>query len=127
MRKQYHLRNSGSGLLAWDIDRLIHLTSELPVFEISLDAIRELDEPFWFAAGGELPTCRKISEHLSLIQAADLSFPIILDPDGRVMDGMHRVCKALLAGLPGITAIRLPVLPPPDFTGISPEDLPYEP
>jgi hypothetical protein len=35
---------------------------------------------------------------VQLIQHADLKFPIILSCDGSVMDGMHRVGRALLEG-----------------------------
>ncbi|MGH3263648.1 MAG: hypothetical protein ACRDNS_16835, partial [Trebonia sp.] len=41
----------------------------------------------------------------SLIIQVDLSHPIILGPDGRVMDGMHRIARALLEGLPAINAV----------------------
>jgi hypothetical protein len=30
MRKQYHFRASSRGVLAWDVDRLIDLSSDLP-------------------------------------------------------------------------------------------------
>ena len=33
-----------------------------------------------------------------MVEAATFEHPIILSADGRVMDGMHRVLKALLAG-----------------------------
>lgn len=33
-----------------------------------------------------------------LIHDVDLSFPIILGPDGRVMDGMHRIARAVMEG-----------------------------
>lgn len=33
-----------------------------------------------------------------MIGEADLAFPIILSADGRVIDGMHRLLKALLNG-----------------------------
>ena len=42
---------------------------------------------------------RKVVEHTALILEADLAYPIILGHDGRVMDGMHRVARALMAGL----------------------------
>ena len=45
MRKQYHLRHSAAGLLAWDIDRLIALTADLPARAVRLAEIRELPEP----------------------------------------------------------------------------------
>ena len=55
MRKQYHFRPSDRGLLAWDVDRLVTLSTGLPLIEISLTQIRELDEPFWFSAIGVDP------------------------------------------------------------------------
>ena len=33
-----------------------------------------------------------------LIDEADLRYPIILDRAGRVMDGMHRICKPVREG-----------------------------
>jgi len=126
MRKQYHLRNSNKGLQAWDVDNLICLTKDLEVTEHLLNDIRELDEPYWYSLEGEKPTCKSIADHIRLIEATDLSYPIILCPDGRVMDGMHRVVKAFLEGRKFLLAYRLPVLPEPDYVGVDPVDLPYE-
>ena len=125
MRVQYHLRNSERGLLAWDVRGLIERTAEAVPFDLRLDEIRELDETSWFKHEGDTPTCRKIVEHAKLIAETDLSYPIILDPEGRVMDGMHRVCKALIEGRTSVKAVRLEVLPEPDFIGVAAEDLPY--
>lgn len=126
MRKQYHLRESERGLLAWDVHRLVALTADLPVVEIALAEIRELDEPFWYGAEGDSPTCRSIALHAHLIEATDLAHPIILSSDGRVMDGMHRVCKALGLGMESIRAVRFSVDPEPDFIGMAAVDLPYD-
>lgn len=126
MRKQYHLRPSPSGLLAWDVHRLIDLTSHLPQVEVPIDSIPELDEPFWFGSGSEPATCRAVADHARLIQEADLRYPIILGADGRVMDGMHRVAKAYLEGRASIAAVRLEVDPEPDFVGVDEDALPYE-
>ena len=59
------------------------------------------------------------------MQEVETDYPIILGPDGRVMDGMHRVARALLEGRPTIKAVRLPTLPAPDYRDCRPEDLPY--
>ncbi len=126
MRKQYHLRASPAGLLAWDVDRLIELTAHLPQVEVPLASIRELDEPFWFGGGSEAATCRAVADHARLISETDLSFPIILGADGRVMDGMHRVAKAYLQGRATIPAVRIEVDPEPDFVGIDEAALPYD-
>lgn len=126
MRKQYHFRPSPSGLLAWDVDRLIELTAGLPPEEVPLDLISELDEPYWFGGGSEEATCRAVADHARLMRDADLKYPIILSVDGRVMDGMHRVAKAYLEGRSAILAVRLRVDPAPDFVGVDENALPYD-
>jgi hypothetical protein len=125
MRKQYHLRNSERGLLAWDVYRLIELSAGLEIIDVPLRDIRELDEPFWFGAEDDVPTCRKIAEHTRLINEVTLDHPILLDSDGRVMDGMHRVCRALIAGTETIKARRFAVTPEPDYVGVPADQLSY--
>ncbi|HTW35036.1 MAG TPA: hypothetical protein VMD53_10495 [Rhizomicrobium sp.] len=124
MRKQYHFRPGPDGLRAWDVDRLIALAAELPVIEVPLSEIGDLDRPYWYDHG-YVPTCRSIMEHMRLIDGADLRHPIILSADGHVMDGMHRVVKAALEGRVGIAAKRFALDPKPDHVGIGPDDLPY--
>ena len=126
MRRQYHFRQSDVGLLAWDVHRLIALSGELPVSHVPLSSIAELDEAYWWDAGSPPPTCRQVIEHMQLVEAADLQYPIILCPQGRVMDGMHRVAKALLQGKQEIAAVRLLELPSPDHIGVDPDDLCYD-
>jgi len=125
MRKQYHFRESERGLLAWDVHRLIELTRNVEPSEVDLSAIREIDELYWYDADDSPPTCRDLMEHMRLVEATDLAYPIILSPDGRVMDGMHRVVKALLQERTTIMAIRLSVMPSPDYIDCEPDDLPY--
>src|SRR4051794_8028898 len=124
VRKQYHFRPGPTGLMAWDVDRLVALAHDLPTESVSLREIAELDSAYWFDHGYE-PTVRAVVEHLRLVQRVDLSYPIVLDPGGRVMDGMHRVARALLDGALTISAKRLRELPEPDYLGCHPDDLPY--
>ncbi|MDT7572385.1 MAG: hypothetical protein QOE05_2559 [Actinomycetota bacterium] len=125
MRKQYHFRPSERGLHAWDVDRLVRLTADVPTEQVPLSTISEVDTNYWFShAHGA--TVRAVIEHMQLVKMADLSYPIIIDPDGGVMDGMHRVAKALLAGQPYIAARRLAVLPEPDYSDVQPDQLPYD-
>ncbi len=113
-----------SGLDAWDVDRLIKLTADLPVEEVDLDDIPEINSVYWFDER-EQPTVRAVVEHFRLVEDVDPSFPVILGPDNRVMDGMHRVAKALLAGRTTIKAVRLSELPVPDYRRCRPDELPY--
>ena len=90
-----------------------------------IDAIREIDEAFWFGDKIDELTWRSIVEHTRLIRETDLSYPIILSSDGRVMDGMHRVAKALLEGHETIDAVQFSQDPEPDYEDVHPDDLPY--
>lgn len=121
MRKQYYFRESAQGLLAWDVDRLVELSTALPRKMVPLSAIRELHES-WLSKD-EDPSA--LLEHLRLIDAADLSHPIILSATGAVMDGRHRAAKAAREGRSEIAAVQFEVDPSPDFVGMGPEDLPY--
>jgi hypothetical protein len=92
---------------------------------VTLSAIRELDEAYWAGEEDQKLTCRQIVDHARLMAESDLAFPVILSADGRIMDGMHRVCKALLQGLDQVDAVRFVRDPEPDYVGIHPDDLPY--
>ena len=124
MRKQYHFRQSERGLMAWDVDRLVQLTAHLPRKKVRVDSIKEIDEPHWFDPDTP-PTCRAIVEHAKLFEEADLGFPIILSYGGRVMDGMHRVCKALMKGLTTIESVKFEQEIEPDYVDCHPDELPY--
>jgi hypothetical protein len=124
VRKQYHFRQGPNGIRAWDIHRLVALAKDLAVFQIPVSPIRELDEPYWFD-DGSVPTCRDVADHARLINEADLSFPIILSSDGRVMDGMHRAAKAAMQNLGSLSAKQFAQDPEPDYVGVQPDNLPY--
>ena len=73
-----------------------------------------------------LPTPWGIIEHVRLIADSDLSYPIILDQAGRVMDGMHRVCKAVLEGSKEIAVVQFETDPAPDHVACDVKQLRYE-
>jgi hypothetical protein len=126
MRKQYHFWPGERGLDAWDVDRLIRLAAELPVVDVPLDAIWELDTAYWWEPGDGPSTVRQVVDHMRLVRDVDPDYPVILGSDGRVMDGMHRIARALLEGRTTIRAVRFTVHPEPDFRDCRPEDLPYD-
>jgi hypothetical protein len=123
MRKQYYFRPSSNGLLAWDVDRLVKLSSDLAPKSVPLSSIRELDQQW--CGEGDAQTWREMVEHIKLIDVADLSFPIILSCNGEVMDGRHRIAKALREGRTEINAVQFSEDPEPDYVGRSPVELPY--
>ena len=94
-------------------ERLWELSRDLPVVTMAIDDIAEFDQDCWFHGRG--PTCREVAEHARRIQTADLSHPVILSADGKLMDGGHRIAKAWLAGLSVIDAVWFEVDPEPDL------------
>jgi hypothetical protein len=125
VRKQYHFWPGEHGFDAWDVDRLVELSRGLPIKDVELASIDEIDSVYWFDDQSERPTVRRVVEHVRLIEDVDLSYPIILGADGRVMDGMHRIAKALLLGRETISAVRFETHLEPDYRNCRPEDLPY--
>ena len=123
MRKQYFFRQSERGLLSWDVHRLVQLSHDLQPKRIPLSQIRELYS-LW-TGDSDKPTWKEFIQHMALVNAADLSYPIILSTTGEVMDGMHRVAKAVLEGRAEIAAVQFITDPEPDHIGLKPEELTY--
>jgi hypothetical protein len=126
VRKQYYVRPSDDGFDAWDVDHLIELAANHPVMEIALTSIPELDAVHWFGTDGSPATVRILVRHMELINEADLSYPVILGTEGRVMDGMHRVARCLLEGRAVISAVQFVEQLDPDHENVRPADLPYD-
>lgn len=124
MRKQYHFRKVGEDTYIWDVDQLILQSLHLPVIQVCLAEIKELDEAYWFP--NHRPTTRDLIDHFQLVQEADLSYPIILCPEGRIMDGMHRVAKAKMLNILHISAVQFKQMPEPHFINIDESDLSYD-
>jgi hypothetical protein len=88
--------------------------------------IAELDEAYWHEdRGWKKPIARDLALHAKLIYESDLAYPIILHANGRLMDGMHRVCKALILGQGRIQAVRFVKDPPADFINPDWDNFPY--
>lgn len=98
---------------AWHIETVWRAARGVPVEEVPIDTIREIDEDCWF--DGRPATVRAVVDHARRIDAADLARPIILASDGQVLDGMHRIAKAVLCGRTTVLARRLPIDPDPDW------------
>lgn len=90
----------------WFVARLIQLARPLPVMEIPIDHL------YVYYKYEDL-RLREMVMHMKAVNDADLSFPIILDEDGDLMDGRHRIMKAMLIGAETIKAVRFQENPSP--------------
>ena len=124
MRQQYHIRQVGEDTHVWDVNRLLRLHANVPTQAVALSQIAEIQQAYW--CPNTHPSTADIVEHMRLVEAADLAYPILMDAEGKLMDGMHRVAKALLAGHSHIHAQLLPQTPAPDFINVDVDSLPYD-
>jgi hypothetical protein len=90
-----------------------------------VESIPEIDSEYWFKGSDAEPTVRNVAEHARLMFEADLSYPIILAHDGRVMDGMHRIARALVEGVQEIRAVCFQSPVEPEYHNVHPDELPY--
>ena len=90
----------------WSVARLVELSKGLPVMDIPLD---HLNVYYTY----EKLTLRELVMHMQAVNAADLSLPIILDEDGELMDGRHRLMKAMLTSQATIKVVRFDENPAP--------------
>jgi hypothetical protein len=90
----------------WAVPRLFELARNLPIMDVVID---HMSVYFTY----EKLTLRELVGHMKAVEAADLERPIILDEDGCLMDGRHRLMKAILLGHRTIKAVRFDENPSP--------------
>lgn len=108
--EKFHSPETGQmsrlGSDGWSVSRLIDLSKDFKVMSIPLDHIN-INNIY------EGLNLRGMVMHMNAVNDADLSFPIILDEDGELMDGRHRIMKCLLLGKHKIKAVRFDENPEP--------------
>ena len=97
----YH---DGTGHL-YSVAKLIELTKDLEPFDVPIEAI-DLSPQIWKDSN-----MYDLAYHVKLVNAADLSYPIILDWLGGIADGRHRLIKALVLGHTTIKCVRMKYKP----------------
>ncbi|QHW29548.1 chromosome partitioning protein ParB [Paenibacillus rhizovicinus] len=93
----------------WDVEKLWALSKDLPVHKIQIDSIKELDQDCWFADSRSrpIPTIRNVAFHCQRIIHANMSYPILLCSDGQLIDGGHRIARALIDEKSEIDAVYI--------------------
>ncbi len=107
--KDWHCPNDqmcNLGRHSWSVPRLFELARNLPVMDVP---INHLSLYYTY----EKLTLRDVVMHMNAVNDADLDKPIILDEDGELMDGRHRLMKAMLLGYEKIKAVRFDENPSP--------------
>ena len=92
---------------SYDVPTLIQFAKEkgYKAFDMPLSGIHIGVEPF------KIDDFGRFLYHIKRVGNASLEYPILLDDQGYICDGWHRVAKAFLEGKTTIKAIRLLEMP----------------
>jgi hypothetical protein len=97
----------------WYVSSLVEYAKSMEVQSIKIEDIRavKLNLPLLKDHG---VTHLEIAYHMRVAMNANMDYPIILAKDGRIMDGHHRVIKALAMGIPEVKVVQFGIDPEPD-------------
>ena len=101
----------------WYVDDLWKLASNMPVVRVAVDPLWEVykDNWYWFDSDEERIDYDKFLHHYKRCEEANLNYPILIFPDNKIADGVHRLVKAKLLGLDTIPAVFFNELPKVNF------------
>lgn len=100
----------------WVVPRLWEASKALPITEVVIATLEEVTDPHGWLRHWRAPSHPLVAPEMGRVLTADLDYPIILHPEGWVMDGCHRIVRALREGRSTIRAVRFTyeTLPSPD-------------
>lgn len=112
--KDYHSHEHEGERWVWDVRRLWRLSNGISARRVPIRSLSfNLAGSCWFT---ENPPLMDLVKHFRRVMSADLRYPIILSPDNYVMDGLHRLTKAIIRKHTHIWAVKFKELPDPDCT-----------
>jgi hypothetical protein len=94
----------------WVVANLVERARSLEPFDLPLAAIYSGSQVWQPVA-----SAYDLAKQMRRVLDVDTAHPIILDQQGFIMDGWHRVTRALVDGKPTIKAVRFEKTPPPDY------------
>ena len=108
--EDFHVVDGGCflGNKRWDNGTLFNAAKGIEPYDLQLSAI-DLESSPW-----NCDTFYNFLFHAKRIENSDMSFPIIQMPTGYIVDGWHRIAKAILRGDETIKCVRLKTMPEPD-------------
>lgn len=85
----------------YSVARIVDAAKGLDVFEVPIAAL-DLSAVIWVDCN-----IFELAYHAKRVAVADLKHPIILDWNGSIADGRHRIMKAIADGRRTIKAVRI--------------------
>jgi len=94
----------GNGMVT--VERLIELAEGLEVYDMDVRSVHIGCTPF----GLDALTPYSLAHHAIRVGSVDITKPVIVNADGYIMDGWHRIARALIDGRTHIPAKRFTTL-----------------
>lgn len=98
-----------TGKKVWNISRLIKITENFKIQTMSMSALNT------YGLTLNIVDLKSAAVSFKRVLDADLSYPIILDDEGYVMDGRHRIAKSLFREVKEIKFVRFDLTPDPCY------------
>ena len=97
----------------WYVSTLVELSKTMPIETRKVEDIRaiKLNLPLLKNHG---VTHVELAYHMKVAMEANMDYPILLGRDGRILDGHHRLIKAIALGVPEIKVVQFKIDPEPD-------------
>lgn len=107
---EFHLKegNFKRNNKSYRVIDLIEAAKDLDVFELPLCGV-DIGVSPWGSQD-----IKSFVYHMKRVNDSNLDYPVILDDEGYICDGWHRVTKAILEGEVTIKVKRLIVMPEPE-------------
>lgn len=114
-----HYKRPDGSLRSWRVETLWNAARELETFYMAPRAVLEaLKEHEWSTPGHE-HGLHAFIKHWEQAEAAKIDFPIILSESGELLDGAHRLAKAVMHNHLRIPCRQFKEEPPSDFGPIA--------
>jgi len=98
------------GRKVWYADTLIKAAKGLPVKSMPINN-KLLDTKIHW----QLKTFFDLKSHMDRMNKAELKYPVIVGPKDHIVDGYHRLMKAIQLNKTSIKYVKLDKMPPHDF------------
>lgn len=90
----------------FSIAELVKHSEKTPTTIVPIEAI---DMSYFIADKSDII---EFCEHMKRVMKAEMKYPILLAPNGTLLDGRHRLAKAIIEGHKTVKLKRLKTMPP---------------
>jgi len=94
-------------MLEWDMADLVALAATAPAKRVEVSSLSAVNKDVWFARTGRTPTLRALAAEFRQVWAADPDQPLLAVAGLGLIDGMHRLVRAMVDGRSHVALVTL--------------------